>query len=134
MSTWWAEDWCTNLPNGTYVYDNDQCVSGYRKSNGTCGPTCTGSQYRNSSGDCSNKKASMDNNLSNYASVTCSICSNYYSGGTYYCWPKEKCGGSGCYGTTHVGLYDGKNCRYDSQCNGGSCGGNAYGIQNGVCD
>ena len=142
MSTWWAEDWCTNLPNGTYVYDNDQCLSGYRKSNGTCGPTCTSSQYRNSSGDCSNKKASMDNNLSNYASVTCSsdnqcqsgICNNYYSGGTYYCWPKEKCGGYGCYGTTHVGLYDGKNCRYDSQCNGGSCGGNAYGIQNGVCD
>jgi len=142
MSTWWAEDWCTNLPNGTYVYDNDQCVSRYRKSNGTCGPTCTSSQYRNSSGDCSNKKGSMANDLSNYTSVTCSsdnqcqsgICSNSFAGGTYYCWPKEKCGGAGCYGTTHVGLYDGNNCRYDSQCNGNWCGGNAYGIQNGVCD
>ena len=43
----------------------------------------------------------MDNTLSNYKSVRCSsdsqcksgICNNYYSGGTYYCWPKEKCGG-----------------------------------------
>ena len=22
------------------------------------------------------------------------IYNNYYSGGTYYCWPKEKCGGA----------------------------------------
>jgi hypothetical protein len=86
----------------------------------------------------------MNNNLTNWQNVRCESnnncvsnkCFNYYAGGTKYCWPKKKCDVSGaiCYGTTNVGLYNGKTCRYDKQCNSGDCSGNRYGIRNGKCD
>jgi hypothetical protein len=127
MSTWWGEDWCTDLPNGTSVYDEDQCESGY-KSESKCAAK--------------KKKGRCDDDDECASGYTCI---NNYSGGKKYC-RKEKyevCGGAGCYNKSKgwpgesgfkSKLPDNYRCRYDDQCKSGNCSGNAYGLQNGRCD